>query len=379
VISVPPFCPNPSCSMHSHSAIRNDPATRWFHRDGHYHSRIGGSIQRFRCTRCRTRFSSQTFSLDYAVKRKLPYKRIFQQLNSGSGVRQLARHLNVSEKVIINRAGRLARQSIALHSRLRPLLALSEHLCADGFESFTVSQYYPNNIHLLIGKRSQYFYGADYAHIRRKGRMSEYQKRRRRKLETVFRPSPQELSRSFERLMHQMLLYLHHRPPQVLRLYTDENQVYRQVISRGQQLRALLNHRLFVHETRSSRLPRTTANDLFAVNYYDREVRKDQANHVRETVQFSRNVNNSMERLWIYAAYHNYSKPYRIRERSSRTHAVAAGLSPRTIASSMKSFFTQRSLYSHLTLSVSEWFLWFRCYPTPWKRYAEQCPAYTFG
>ncbi len=43
--------------------------------------------------------------------------------------------------------------------------------------------------------------------------------------------------------------------------------------------------------------PRTLNNDLFAVNYFDREIRKDQSNHTRETVQFSRDVNNAMDRL----------------------------------------------------------------------------------
>jgi len=37
---------------------------------------------------------------------------------------------------------------------------------ADGFESFCVSQYFPNNIQLLVGSDSQHVYQIDYATIR---------------------------------------------------------------------------------------------------------------------------------------------------------------------------------------------------------------------
>ena len=44
----------------------------------------------------------------------------------------------------------------------------------------------------------------------------------------------------------------------------------------------------------SGKAARTKNNRLFAVNYLDREIRKDNASHVRETVQFSRNGNSRM-------------------------------------------------------------------------------------
>ena len=101
---------------------------------------------------CGTRFSSQTFSLDYGVKKKLSYQEIFHHItSSGSGIRALARLLGVTDKVITHRIGRLAirHRSSCLTPRETPL---QEDLTADGFESFTQSQYYPNNIHLLVGK-----------------------------------------------------------------------------------------------------------------------------------------------------------------------------------------------------------------------------------
>jgi hypothetical protein len=67
------------------------------------------------------------------------------------------------------------------------------------------------------------------------------------------------------------------------------------------------------HQRTSSRVVRNCENPLFPVNYLDREFRKDQACHVRETVQWSKTVNNTMERMMVYLAYHNLFKPFRIK------------------------------------------------------------------
>lgn len=87
----------------------------------------------------------------------------------------------------------------------------------------------------------------------------------------------------------------------------------------------------FYHLTFSSELKRRILNSLFSVSCYDREVRKDNAYHVRETVRFSRNVNSALERFAVYQLYHNYFKPFRIAHKDKKlyTHAEAAGFDPR--------------------------------------------------
>ena len=98
----------------------------------------------------------------------------------------MGRILTASPTCITNRISRLARQAIAVHVELLSQLALSEDLVADGFESFAVSQYFPNNIQVLVGKESQYWLFSDFAHLRRKGRMTEYQKLRNQQLQAAF-------------------------------------------------------------------------------------------------------------------------------------------------------------------------------------------------
>ena len=188
MMTKPRFCPNPGCTYHHQENISQGDKSPWYHKYGYYTCKVNRKVQRFICCSCGRQFSTQTFSLDYMVKKKIPYKRLFEQLNSGSGIRFLSRTFGVTDKVIVNRISRLARQAVGLNAKLRSCLSLTEDVAADGFESFTVSQYFPNNIHLLVGKESQYLYGADYAHIRRKGRMREEQKGKRKELEMRFRP-----------------------------------------------------------------------------------------------------------------------------------------------------------------------------------------------
>ena len=368
--AVPPFCPNPACPHHLPVVKHERRRGSWYQRDGTYASKcLGKRIQRFVCKRCGRNFSAQTFSLDYGVKKRIPYRRVFDQINSGSGIRFLARNLGVTGKVITNRVSRLARQAIGIHALLKNEFPLTEDLAADGFESFTLSQYFPNNIHLAVGKKSQYLYGIDYAHIRRKGRMTDKQKLRRETLEKQWKAPPGDLSASFSRLMRHIFRYRKENEEAPLILYTDEKQEYRQVLEGVGGVR---------HLTVSSHVARTVRNDLFAVNYYDREIRKDQSNHVRETVEFSRDVNNAMDRLWMYSAYHNYVKPYRIGTKGGRipTHAECAGIPSESIRRMWKRFFTRRFFVAHLDLSDSQWYSWYRCYATPLKREVAWYPRY---
>ena len=367
---VPPFCPNSACSYHVSRGKRKLQRRTWYQRDGTYPSKcLGRKVQRFICKRCGRKFSAQTFSLDYGVKKRIPYRRVFDQINSGSGIRFLARNLGVTDKVITNRISRLARQAIGMHALLKNEFRLTEDLAADGFESFTLSQYFPNNIHLAVGKQSQYLYGIDYAHIRRKGRMTEKQKMRRETLEKRWKAPSGDLSASFTRLMRHIFLYRRENEGNPLILYTDEKQEYRQVLDGVEGVK---------HLTISSHIARTVRNDLFAVNYYDREIRKDQSNHHRETVEFSRDVNNAMDRLWMYSAYHNYVKPYRTGMKGEKipTHGECAGIPAESIGRVWKRFFTRRFFVGHVDLSESQWYSWYRCYATPLKREVPFYPRY---
>lgn len=371
---IPSFCPNNGCEYHQFA-----PKDRsWYVRDGHYSSKVSGRIQRFRCKECGYHFSSQTFSLDYGVKRHISYRELFSLLNSSSGIRDMGRILKASPTCITNRISRLARQALALHADLLGELSLKEDLVADGFESFAVSQYFPNNIQLLAAKESQFWIYSDYAHLKRKGRMTPYQKKRNTELQAQFTHGRVTIYESFEELLRILLILLERSELAKTRLYTDQHLSYQRAIKNLASDESIhIEHILC-----SSTLPRTISNQLFSVNYLDREIRKDLAEHTRETVQFGRNAVNQMERLAIYRAYHNYYKPFRIRdtEGSRYTHAEKAGVSRSSIRREKKTFFTQRRFLSRIKgIMIRDLDIWLKCVATPLKIYAEELPAYVWA
>lgn len=365
----PPFCPNKLCEKHT--LIHRE--KNWYIRSGYYQTAISGSIKRYKCRLCGMRFSDQSFSINYAARRKLSYDYILKQLKSAAGIRDIARDLKVSPTTIQNRISRLSRQALAIHAGLKGSIRLNEDLVADGFESFVVSQYFPNNINLLAGKDSQYLYSFDYAHISRKGRMTDYQKRRNQEMrdKTTGKIS---ITKSFSNICKEIDLLLEKGTREHTVLFTDEKPQYPAVLALCKFSRPLSHVKI------NSKLPRSLSNDLFSVNYLDREIRKDNANHVRETVQFSRNVNNVMERLAVYGLYHNYIKPYRINSPGNKVHAEVAGIDRKRIDSELKTLFTSRRFYTRiLRLSGKEMRTWFRGFSTPGKIGYEYVPGYAAG
>jgi hypothetical protein len=278
----------------------------------------------------------------------------------------------VTDKVIANRIGRLARQSIGAMAELRCSQDCEEALVADGFESFIRSQYSPNNIHHLIGKTSQYVYACDLAHLRRKGRMTDAQKRKREQLEQGEPIVSGEVFASFERICQTIDDLAGKRGSIVL--HTDKKKEYRSVLEVNRYLDGKVTH-----VRTSSRQARIYRNPLWAVNYYDRELRKDQASQVRETTRWSQEANNSMERMYAYAGYHNFFKPFRIRRRDVRTHAEMAGYDANRMRCLRKSFFTDRYFFSKVAFTVSEWLVWLRAYRTPFVSRYQVLPGYMTG
>lgn len=366
----PPFCPHKGCACHV-DPISPQAASlsrrKWFKRNGSYWTMVRGSVTRFKCLVCNRGFSEQTFSLDYYVKRIIDYKQIERSLISCASVRTTSRSIGCSCDSLTNRASRLSRQCISAHARLVPSFKLTEDLAADGFQSFVVNQYFPNNIHLLVGSSSQFVCFCDHVTLRRSGRMTEFQKRKRAALECLFRPCPQAIRLSFAELLthlHSRLLAGSRRP---LHLHTDEKTDYQRALKANHELSEAISRGEFAHRQTSSRAPRTRSNPLFPVNYIDRELRKDLAEHVRQTVRFARNVNHCMERLSIYLLHHNVSKRYRINDpvACERTHAEQAGAGKQAIAQAILELSSRRRFLSFHHLEPAQLRSWKRAYHTP--------------
>lgn len=368
----PRFCPNSSCIHHHPSGSR----ARWWVRKGFFPTKRDGPVQRFQCTSCGKTFSTQTFSVDYFVKKRINLRRLFRSINSSSGIRDIAREFRVTDKVILNRLSRLARQAIGMSASLRDGHELVENLVADGFESFVYSQYFPNNYTILVGSRSQFLYLTDYAQMNRKGRMTPGQRRYREYLKRQFPIEGGQIGRSFGRITRSMWSWWLKSPQKAtLILDTDEKPDYPRVLKADPKVMEAMSKGRFLHRQTNSTEPRTLANPLMAVNYIDREIRKDQANHCRQTLQWSKDVNRSMERMAVYGAYHNYFKRYRIKEPEDLLHAEVAGFSRIDVDRHKRRFFTQRYFLDHLHMEESEWRTWFGLWKTPIKPLRVDVPV----
>jgi len=311
---VPPFCPNPACRYHT------DPrGWRWKRKGFFLRQRVPQAIQRYVCRTCDRSFSSQTFATSYWLRRPDLLAPIFLQLVACSGYRQIARALGVSPSTVLRQAIRLGRHCLLFHARLRPSGSPSEPLVVDGFESFEFSQYTPIHVHAAVGAASHFVYGLTDSELRRKGRMTEVQRRRRLALEVRYgRPDPKAIERDLA-----ALLELVAPPGSALELHSDDHPAYPRALRR-------LPDRRFAHRVTPGSAPRTPQNPLFPVNLFDLLVRHSSANHKRETIAFSKRRQSAMERLFVFLVWRNTMKSFSERKRDA-TPAQRLGLLPRRL------------------------------------------------
>jgi transposase-like protein len=299
---VPPFCPNSSCRFH-----RQDRHLWRFVRAGFFvRKHLPGRIQRWRCDTCRRYFSAQTFRTDYWLKRPDLLAPIFWGLVSCSAARQIARQFGVSPETVLAQAGRLGRHSLLFHRRHGHRGPIQEPVALDSFESFEYSQYYPTHYHVALGSKSHFCYGFTDTELRRKGRMTSSQKRRRSRLEDQLgRPDPSSTEKEVAELLRILAP-----TAQEMTLHTDEHQAYPRSIRR-------VRHLNITHRTISSRAARTPMNPLFPVNLWDLLVRHSGADHKRETIAFPKRRQCAVERMWVFAVWRNFIKSFSEQKRDA--------------------------------------------------------------
>jgi hypothetical protein len=277
-------------------------------------------IGRYRCSRCRRSFSSQTFSTTYWLRDPALPRAVMLRLLACSALRQIARDLGVSPATVQRHAERLGRHCLLFHERLRPQGPLAEPLAIDGFESFEFSQFSPTHFHTAVGTRTHFIHGFTDSELRRKGRMTPAQRRRRTALEAQLgRPDPKSIEREMEALLAIVV------PPGTHTvLHSDDHPAYPRALHR-------LSDRSFDHRMTPGRAARTPRNPLFAVNLLDLLIRHSSANHKRETIAFSKRRQGAIERLWLLVVWRNTLKAFSER-RQDATPAQRLGLLPRRLS-----------------------------------------------
>jgi transposase-like protein len=275
-------------------------------------------IQRFTCLSCRRHFSTQTFSTTYWQKRPELIVRAFMMVVGGMANRQIARALGCSPATVAHQIARLGRHCLLFQAgELREIPALEE-IAIDGFETFESSQYFPFHHNVAVEVASGYFLHHTDSPLRRKGRMTTHQKKRRAQLEkTLGRPDPRAVEAGVRELLEALLA-----TGGSVTLRSDDHRAYPRAMA---ALDCPITHRIT-----SSKERRDQHNPLWEINLLDLVIRHSTAAHKRETIAWAKRRQASIEKLTIFQVWRNYIK--RRREKAGRvTPAMLFGLASRPL------------------------------------------------
>ena len=316
----PPFCANRLCRFH----LSAGPEWRK-KRNGFYTRRSDGKrFQLYLCIECGQGFSTRAFCTDYWLRRRDLPEKIADLVSNGMGLRQAGRHLHVTHATIGRHVARLGRHCMLFHLERTEGFKIDERVVVDGFESFEYSQYFPFHLNVAAGQRSWFLYDFTDSPLRRKGRMSPEQKRRREEQErTLGRPDPKAIEKAMAELIRS--LCRHVPVGGRLHLESDEHPAYPRALKRLRQDEECPPECEIVHSVTPSILARTFRNPLFAVNLTDLLLRHSHANHHREALAFSKRRMDAISRASLFQVWRNFIK--RRRENGDeQTAAMLLGL-----------------------------------------------------
>lgn len=217
-----------------------------------------------------------------------------------------------------------------------------EDIAFDGFASFEYSQFFPFEHLIAVDCNSSFIIHHTDAALRRSGRMTERQKKRRLQLEQIYgRPPPTAVGQAVKELLEIALMGA--RNPLVR---SDKHKTY---AARIRQLTFPVHHR-----QTCSRRKRDRHNELFELNALDSFTRHCCANHRRETIAFSKRRQESAYRMSVFIVWKNFAKR-RWEKKCSQTPAMIIGLADRVLT--CDDILSRRLFPAHLQL------------PPSWQRY----------
>lgn len=356
---VPEFCPNPGCRNHV------SPRRNWRIRYGLYTTTAHGTVQRYRCRDCGSTVSSQTESLHYYSKRRLPLRAVTDSFCAGASVREIARRYGFSAAAVHNALVRIGRQCMAAHIHLLNGMNERDELAIDGFRSFVTSQDYPCDITAVVDAHGETILTMTHSVFARGGRMTPRQTRRIEAKYAVWRPERGRFKKDISLLVRELWDYTRPRTKQPILIDTDEQPTYKSVLATNRIVRHFKEADLFYHRTTPGNAPRTKENPLFPVNYVDRLLRHRVKEHMRETIAFGRNATMQMHRAWIFAWDHNVRREYRVRNPEDGVHAGQCSVPKKIIPRLQRGFFTRRMRIVGLRIPESIRRVWLGKLPTP--------------
>jgi transposase-like protein len=312
-VFVPAFCPYPSCAHHLCAP------ERFFLGHGSYRPRCRPQpVPRFRCRRCRRTFSRQSFRADRYHKKPHINAAFLRLMVSCVGLRQAARALQVCRRTVERRFAWLARHASDYQRQRLALASLRGPFQLDELESFESNRYQPLTVPVLIHRPTLFVVATAVGSLRRKGRMTREQRRRRALHEARHGRRPTSSHRVVRRVLERLRDLTHGQTHVVLE--TDEKPLY------GRLGRRILGGRL-VWSPHPASARRDRANPLFPINHTNARLRHFMARLRRRTWCVSKRAGWLQGHLAMVALWMNYCRG--ITNRTAVTPAMGVGVAER--------------------------------------------------
>ena len=293
----PPYCPNEKCKWHFETVAKLE--GKFVYYGTRRISYFPYITVRMRCENCKKVFSNSFFTLSYRDRTAPTYEQIFELHHGNHSRRQIAEFLQCSLDTVQRRYRKLASQGLLIQAKKSQGLKIQESIAYDGIENFAFSQFDPNNINHAVGRDSYFVYDFNFSPINRKGRMTPWQKDKKRRLEQEYGAYPRHAIRDATK---RILVRLLDRSPEKLIFHSDNHFAYRDAIE------TLANKQALSHFITPGKVARNFKNRLFAINHLDNLTRQNLAAFKRETISFSKHPISMVDNFSLLMVWKNFMR-----------------------------------------------------------------------
>lgn len=286
----------------------------------------GRQVQRFQCKRCKRTFSTQTFRVDYRLRKPALDRAIFLLLISKVTQRQGARDLKCDRGTIARRLEIFGTHGKAFHEHALRSRGQTQpwqgRFLLDELETYEHNRRLkPLTVPVLVHKPSHCILHAAVGTLPPRKPLS---KANQKKLEAMEKEEGKRRSESRVKVAECFEVLQGIVPTTgTVHVSTDEKHTYRALLEDA------FGDRL-VHERTNSKEPRSYWNPLFVVNHTFAMLRDGLSRLVRRNWGASKQREKLEWHLWAYIAWRNYVRPI-TNQRRFESAAMVAGLAPRML------------------------------------------------
>jgi len=309
----PPRCPKSDCP----SFVPGAPFP--WRRCGFFSRNCDGRVvERFQCGTCGRRFSTQSFRLDYRLRKPALQYQVLIHFVSKVTMRQSARTLGTTRKTVEHRLRLLGGHLKLFHQARMAGKQLDGIFQLDEAETFeTDRRLRPVTVPVLIEREWRFIVHAETAPLPARGKLSPRMLAKKLELEIIEGKrrsgSRAAVKKCFESLREHRLL---ERP---LLIQTDKKATYPALLKEVSEKTDVL------HERTDSRKKRDRRNPLFSINHTLAMLRDGLSRLVRRTWAHAKLRQRLATHLWIYIAWRNYIRGVSNKLRHT-TPAMAMGV-----------------------------------------------------